>query len=99
MLGAPALAIDVNRQGVVEKVFAYGNGGIVVTGINFSTTSCLNNSFVISGGNLNATKLLAAIRVARATGATLVVNANVDNCNGWYPEVTLGNANYIRILP
>jgi hypothetical protein len=86
-------------QGTVQDIYMYGNGGFVVTGVQFTNTSCHTHGFVVNGTHSHAAKLLSIVLTARAIGAVLSVNAKTDGCDGWYPEVTETNTQYIRMLP
>lgn len=85
-------------QGTIQQIYMYGNGSIVVSGIQFSGIGCSNShGFLIGSDNPNFARLLAVILSARSMGATLIVSAKTDNC--WYPEVTQDSMHYVLLQP
>jgi hypothetical protein len=92
--GANAFAVTATASGAVTSIYTYGDGSVLVTGINFPTGTCSHNSGVyIEGANPALSRLLATILTAKASGLSISVNAKVDGC--WYPTITADSTTYI----
>lgn len=95
---ATAFGATGSATGTIQYIYTYGDGTVLVTGLNFSGASCTNNGgFVNPGAHPSFARLLRVVLSATAAGTTLTVIAKTDNC--WYPEITADPTTYIVAYP
>jgi|KBSMisStaDraftv2_1062788.scaffolds.fasta_scaffold216121_3 hypothetical protein len=82
-----ALATSVGGSGTITYVYVYGDGSVLVGGINFPSGQCqANDAFFIPGSNPNISKLLATVLAAKA--AQMPIQVNADSTSGcWRPTI------------
>lgn len=95
LLGTSAMATDVTATGLIDKIYQYANGTVVVTGLSWQGgANC--PGFYIDGTNPNAGKLLAMLLAAKASSMSITVVAT--QCNGWHALVDHASpSNYITL--
>src|SRR3954469_16866388 len=87
LFSGAASATPVCGDGTITYIYVYGDGSVLVGGINFPSGQCqVNSAFFIPGSNPNISKLLATVLAAKA--AQLPIQVSADSTPGcWRPTI------------
>jgi len=98
MMYAQGAAADIaGGTGNITWMYVYGDGSVLVGGINLTPAICsANNSFFIPGSNPQASRMLATLLAAKAQQLQITVNATATpGC--WRPTIGTDTTTLISI--